>query len=115
MYNEGIHMHPHPKDALLCIQCPPVDRHQVPHMKCILRRCDKCPKFRLLDEERNISDRDAHISFHHFQKIAKCTVHGICLDGSNFCPHCTIETCAIKIGTFSNRKQMILMKKPNNH
>ena len=92
VYNNGIHMHPHPKDALLCIQCPPVDGFHVPHMKCILRRCDKCPKFRMLDEERNISDRDTHISFHYFQKIAKCTIHGVCLDGSEFCPHCEHET-----------------------
>ena len=114
VYNNGIHLHPHPKDALLCIQCPPVDGFQVPHMKCILRRCEKCPKYRMLDEERKITARDTHISFHYFQKVAKCTVHGICLDGSNFCPICKNETSSKKIGTFSNRKQMVLMKKPFN-
>ena len=37
IFKDGKHIHPHPKDALQLIQCPPVEGFQVPHMKCILR------------------------------------------------------------------------------
>ena len=77
-------------------------------MECILRRCDKFPKFRLFDEERKITDHDPKICFHFFQKVAKCSVHSIFRDGSDSCPYCETETCE-KIGTFSNRKQMVLL------
>ena len=100
IYKDEKHVHPHPKDALRLIQCPPVDGFQVPHMKCILRRCNQCPKFRLFDEEKKITDRDPKISFHFFQKIAKCSVHGIIREGSDFCPDCRKETCKKKLENF---------------
>ena len=77
-------------------------------MKCILRRCKQCTKFRLFDEEK-ITDCDPKISFHFLQKVAKCSVHGIFRDGSDFCPDYKTETCKQKIGTYFNRKQIILL------
>ena len=109
IFKDGKHIHPHPKDALQLIQCPPIEGFNIPHMQCILRRCPKCPKFRLLDEEKKITDRDPKISFHFFQKIAKCSIHGIIRDGSDFCPYCKEESCKTRIGSFSNRKQMVLL------
>ena len=43
IYKDEKHVHPHPKDTLRLIQCPPVAGFQVPHIKCILRRCRKFP------------------------------------------------------------------------
>ena len=96
VYKDEKHVHPHPKDTLRLIQCPPVDGFQIPHMKCILRRCDKCPKFRLFDGERKITDHGPKICFHFFQKVAKCSVHGIFRDGSDRCPYCETEICEKK-------------------
>ena len=56
-----------------------------------------------------IIKNDPKICFHYFEKVAKCSVHGIFRDGSDFCPVCKTEKCEKKIGTFSNRKQMVLL------
>ena len=69
-------------------------------MRCILRRCDKCPSYRLFDVEKNLSDRDPLICFHFFQKIAKCSIHGIFRDGVQSCPECLNETCPKKLELF---------------
>ena len=79
-------------------------------MKCILRRCINCPKYRLFDVEKNLTDRDPHISFHVFEKIAKCSIHGVLKNNISFCPMCKDETKDERKGVFSNLKQMILKK-----
>ena len=54
IFKDEKHIHPHLKDALQLIQCPPVEGFQVPHMKWLLRRCKKCLKFRFFDEEKKL-------------------------------------------------------------
>ena len=71
IYKDGKHVHPHPKYALRLIQCPPVNEFQVPHMNCILRRCSQCPKFRLFDEEKKLTERDAKKIFSFFSENSK--------------------------------------------
>ena len=88
IYKNNKHIHSHPKEALLTIQCPPVFGFQVPHMKFILRRCKDCAKYRYFDEEKNLNDHDPPISFHFFQKVSKCSLHGIINNNTEFCPKC---------------------------
>ena len=52
VYNNDEHLHVHPKKVLLCIQCPPIENFNVPHMGCIIRTCEKCPKYKMNKYEK---------------------------------------------------------------
>jgi hypothetical protein len=48
MYPNGAHLHSKPKDALISIMCPNVDGFDVPHLSCVLSKCENCPKYKYL-------------------------------------------------------------------
>ena len=54
VYDNDEHLHVHPKKALLCIQCPPIENFNVPHMGCIIRTCEKCPKYKMNKYEKSL-------------------------------------------------------------
>ena len=75
VYKENEHLHAKPRDALKFIQCPNVDGYNVPHLKCILRTCKKCPKYRFNDEESKPDDERPYIKFHIFEIVPSCLIH----------------------------------------
>ena len=77
------------KKALLCIQCPPIEGFNVPHMGCIIRTCEKCPKYKMNKYEKSLKNNDPEIAFHDFTVKKKCTVHGILDSKSKECSHCS--------------------------
>ena len=73
----GQPLHPKPKDALKEIMCEPVEGFELPHMNCVLRRCDRCPKFSLLQEEKLAAEEGESISFHVYQTVTRCSLCGV--------------------------------------
>jgi hypothetical protein len=53
--------HPKPRDALQEIQCPNVGDLGFPHWNCVLRRCDKCPKYPIPLEEQGTMNNDPSV------------------------------------------------------
>ena len=51
--------------------------HALPHWKCGLRCCDKCPSINLPDQEidDNYSETIPSIRFHVYHMIARCIKH----------------------------------------
>ena len=56
VYKNKTHLHSKPRDALHCIQYRNVDGFSVPCLKCILQKCEKCPKYIYTEEEGNIDE-----------------------------------------------------------
>ena len=81
VYNNGVHLHPHPRDAVRCITCDHVEGFNIPPMKCILRRCLECPELKPDLSEKSLIERDPYICFNNFVKITKCSIHGQLKDG----------------------------------
>ena len=52
IYKNDKHLHEKPKDAMKTIMCPNVDGFDLPHMKCTLRICEKCPKYKMPNLEQ---------------------------------------------------------------
>ena len=75
VYKDKIHLHDKPRDALKYIQCPKVKDFNVPHLKCILRKCNKCPKYLLNEEESKPDDERPYIKFHIFEIVPSCSIH----------------------------------------
>ena len=57
----------------------PQSDHALPHWKCVLRCCSKCPCVNLHDQEtyNQYSKRTPSIQFHIYHIIGRCTAHGI--------------------------------------
>ena len=53
--------------------------HALPHWKCVLRCCAKCPCINLPDQEtyNQYSEITPSIWFHIYHIIGSCTTHGI--------------------------------------
>ena len=45
VYPKNQHMHLNPRIAILAIQFKTVDGFSVPHFRCVLRKCNVCPKY----------------------------------------------------------------------
>ena len=56
----------------------PQSYHALPHCKCLLRCCAKCPSTNLPDQETyyHYSDTSPSIRFQMYHLIARCTTHG---------------------------------------
>ena len=44
VYTNNQHMHLNPRDAILAIQCKPIGWFSIPHLRCVLRQYNMCPK-----------------------------------------------------------------------
>ena len=69
--------------------------HELPHCKCVLRCCEKCPSINLPDQETN--DQYPHTSpsicFHIYHIIACCTKHvRVLLTDNKSCRKCQKDT-----------------------
>ena len=56
----------------------PQSDHALPHWKCVLRCCAKCPIINLTDQEidAHYPNTSPSISFHFYHLIARCTTYG---------------------------------------
>ena len=52
--------------------------HGLPHLKCVLRFCDKCPSIFLPSQEANkdTTNMCPTIKFHVYQNVSNFTFHG---------------------------------------
>ena len=52
--------------------------HALPHWKCVLRCCAKCPRINIPDQETydNHTNPSTSIRFHVYHLIARCTKYG---------------------------------------
>ena len=52
--------------------------HELPHWKCVLRCCYKCPSINISDQETDdqYPNTIPSICFHIYRLIASCTTHG---------------------------------------
>ena len=52
--------------------------HELPHCKCVVRCCAKCPRINLSDQETDYQypDTSPSIRFHIYNIIESCTKHG---------------------------------------
>jgi hypothetical protein len=109
IYANDQHLHPKPKDALLAIQCHPVEGMPVPHFKCILRECRNCPKYYIPEEKERIGNNEDHpIAFHVYQNATQCSIHGLLIGNTLTCEKCTDE----KKGKVVRRKHLSQLKRP---
>ena len=75
LYKDNKLIHEKPRDALKAIQCKEVNGFNVPRLKCILRKCTKCPKYLLHDEETKPDEDRPYIKFHIFEIVPSCSIH----------------------------------------
>jgi len=68
--------HERPSDAVKEIQCPAIDGIGLPKWKCVLRRCDQCPAYRVPAEEKSALNDSPRIFFHSYLNTTKCSKHG---------------------------------------
>ena len=108
VYRNNKHLHEKPKDALQCIQCPPLNGFSVPQIKCILKKCSICPKYRTIPYEDSLTDLDPVIHFHTYKPVTRCNIHGPIPTNSNTCLQCSNNTNISTKLTLSQRKLMIL-------
>ena len=66
---DGKPLHPKAKDALISIQCPPVQPLGLLHWKCVLKRCDNCPSYIVPKEESGTNENSPTIHFHVYNKL----------------------------------------------
>ena len=69
--------------------------HVLPHWKCVLLCCAKCPIIHIPEKETDdqYPDTSPSISFHIYHIIAHCTRHGrILLTDKKICRKCQQDT-----------------------
>ena len=65
----------------------PQSDHALPHWKCVIQCCAKCPSVNLPDQETDgqYSSTSPSIRFHIYNLIASCTTHGSLPLNDNIC------------------------------
>ena len=87
----GTPVHARSSDAVACIQCDNLPGTSFPDWNCVLRRCEKCPKYQIPLEERGIDADAPRISFHVYITKTSCSKHGYLEKGAKKCPLCVAE------------------------
>ena len=87
--------------------------HALPHWKCLLRCCSKCPSINLSDQETDdhYPNTSPSISFHIYHLIARCTKHGrLSLTDNKSCHNCQQDTASGKSTKIYTRKELVMME-----
>ena len=69
--------------------------HELPHWKCVLQCCAKCPSINITHQEiyDQYPNTSPSISFHVYHLIGSCTKHGrILLNDKKSCRKCQHDT-----------------------
>jgi len=116
IYNGDELKHKKPRDLMHEILCPWDTDLGLPNWKCVLRRCNDCPKYSIPYEERGTNDAAPTIKFHVYKGIYKCLDHGVINvpNGTKkkdvVCQIC--QSMASKKDRIRFRKELTLLTKP---
>ena len=103
--------HSKPGLALGEIQCAPCAGIGLPHWDCVLRRCVKCPKYKVPWEEQGTDLAAPTIKFHVYETATVCTRHGSLTPGAKVCNACATDPAPAtqkKRPKVSSRKKLTL-------
>ena len=85
----GRHIYAKSYDMVKAKMCAyPQSDHALPHWKCVLRCCYKCPSIIIPDQETDYQypNTSPSIRFHIYHIISSCTAHGrLPLNGNKIC------------------------------
>ena len=87
--------------------------HALPHRKCVLRYCDKCPSINLSDQETDdqYPDTIPSIRFHIYHIIACYTKHDrLPLTDKQICRNYQYDTASGKSTKIYTRKELVMME-----
>ena len=87
--------------------------HQLPHWKCVLRCCAKCPSINIPDQETDDKHPNSSpsIHFHIYHLIARCTKHGrLPLTDKKSCLECQQDTSPVQSTKINTRKELVMME-----
>ena len=87
--------------------------HALPHLKCVLQCCAKCPSINLPSHETDdqYPDTSPSISFHIFHLIARCTTHGrLPLTDNKSCCKCQHYTASGQSTKIYTIKELVMME-----
>ena len=73
------HIHCTAADMNMAKMCPyPSQHHGLPHWKCVLLCCNKCPSLiiHLLDTNKDATNKRLTIHFHLYINVSHCTMNG---------------------------------------
>ena len=87
--------------------------HVLPHWKCVLRCCAKCPSINIPGQEIDdqYPDTSPSIRFHIDHLISRCTKHGrIPLTDKKSCIGCQHDTASLLSTKIYTRKELVMME-----
>ena len=90
----------------------PQSDHALPHWKCVLRCCSKCPGVNFPDQETDdqYSGTRPSIRFHIYNLIARCTTHGkLPLNDKKICCMCKQDSTSEQQTKNHTRKELVMM------
>ena len=85
--------------------------HALPHCKCELRCCAKCPSINLPDQETydEYPNTSPSIQFHIYHLISLCTTHGrLLLSHKKICRKCQQDTASGQSNIYTREELVIL-------
>ena len=92
----------------------PTSQHALPRWKCVLCCCSNCPCIDIPGQEsyRNHFNTSPSISFHIYNLIERCTIHGRRpLDEKKFCRLCLQILDSVPPAKLYTRKELIMTEK----
>jgi hypothetical protein len=90
------HWHKKPADAVNEVMCTPV-YETLWHFKCALRRCENCPAYPIPLLEQDATDDAPWIIFHMYNKVTKCSKHGLLQANAKTCDTCEDQVAILVI------------------
>ena len=87
--------------------------HTLPHWKCVLRCCAKCPSINLPDQETDgqYPDTSPSICFHIYHIITRFKKHGrLPLTDKKSFLKCQQDTASVKSTKINTRKELVIME-----
>ena len=87
--------------------------HALPHWKCVLRFCAKCPSINITDQEKYDENPNPipSISFHIYHLIERCKKHGrLTLTDRKVFRECQQNTVSLKPRKIYSIKELVTME-----
>ena len=91
----------------------PHSDHELPHWKCVMWCCDKCPSTNISDQETDDQyyNTSPSIRFHVYHLISRCTAHlRLPLNENKFCLQCRHDSASKKSTKIYTRKELVAME-----
>ena len=97
------------EESKMCVY--PQSDHALPHWKCVLKCCAKCPSVNLPDQETydQYFRNSPSIVFHIYHLIARCTKHGrLPLNDKKICCKCKQYSVSEQSTKIYTRKELVI-------